>query len=369
MKAKPLLSFKYRLLIFALCISLIPITALTLTYYFHSRNTLKHQILENLRAIAEAKRLHVLCSMEVVKSRTADFSTDGFIKHYLEIYNRGRVLKKGLIRRLSNHLLKNKLPLNNYLEAIIVTNEHGVVVSSTQEELQGKSIADQNVFLQGTSMGYGQVYIGQPHYSPYFDTNCIYITAPILSEHDSEILGVVINVYCFSILNKITTNRIGMGETGEVYLVNKNKIMLTESRFIDKAPLKLVVDTEPIHKAIEGNQEMLGIYSDYRGVPVIGASLQIPEYGWILLSEIDRSEAFAPLKRLGIIALILGIVGSTSVIILGITITSSMSKPIKELTNATEILASGNLNHRVQISRNDEIGILANGFNTMAESL
>ena len=307
--------------------------------------------------------------MEVIKSRTADFSTDGFIRHYLKIHNRGRVLKKDLVKRLSNHLLKNKLPLDNYLEAIIVTNEHGVVVSSTQEELQGKSIADQNVFLQGTSMGYGQVYIGQPHYSPYFDTNCIYITAPILSEHDSEILGVVINVYCFSILNKITTNRIGMGETGEVYLVNKNKIMLTESRFIDKAPLKLVVDTEPIHKAIEGNQEMLDIYSNYRGVPVIGASLQIPEYGWILLSEIDRSEAFTPLKRLGIIALILGIVGSTSVIILGITIASSMSKPIKELTNATEILASGKLNHRVQISRNDEIGILANGFNTMAESL
>ena len=197
---------------------------------------------------------------------------------------------------MSNHLLKNKLPLDNYLEAIIVTNEHGVVVSSTQEEQQGKSIADQNVFLQGTSMGYGQVYIGQPHNSSYFDTNRIYITAPILFEHDSEILGVVINVYCFSILNKITTNRIGMGETGEVYLVNKNKIMLTESRFIDKAPLKLVVDTEPIHKAIEGNQEMLGIYSDYRGVPVIGVSLQIPEYGWILLSEIDRSEAFAPLR-------------------------------------------------------------------------
>lgn len=369
MKAKPLLSFKCKLLIFALCISLIPITALTLIYYFHSRNTLKHQILENLRAIAEAKKQHVLCSMEVIKSRTADFSTDGFIRHYLEIHNRGRVLKKDFVKRLSNHLLKNNLPLNNYLEAIIVTNEHGVIVSSTQEELQGKSIADQNVFPQGTSMGYCQVYIGQPHNSPYFGTNCIYITAPVLSEHDSEILGVVINVYCFSILNNITTNRIGMGETGEVYLVNKNKIMLTESRFIDKAPLKLVVDTEPIHKAIEDNQEMLGIYSDYRGMPVIGASLQIPEYGWILLSEIDRSEAFAPLKRLGIVALILGIVGSTCVIILGIAIAGSMSKPIKELTTATEILAGGNLNHRVQISRNDEIGILANSFNTMAKNL
>src|SRR3989339_1009804 len=207
MKAKPLLSFKCKLLIFALSISLIPITALTLTYYFHSRNTLRHQILENLRAIAETKKQHVLCSMEVIKSRTADFSTDGFIRHYLQILNREGVLKKDFVKRLRSHLLKNNLPLNNYLEAIIVTNEHGVVVSSTQEELQGKSIADQNVFLQGTSTGYGQVYIGQTHNSPYFDTNCICITAPILSEHDSEILGVVINVYCFSILNNITTNR------------------------------------------------------------------------------------------------------------------------------------------------------------------
>ena len=369
MKAKPLLSFKCKLLIFALSISLIPITALTLTYYFHARSTLKHQILENLRAIAETKKQHVLCSMEVIKSRTTDLGTDGFIRQYLKIHNRGRVFKKDFVKRLSNHLLKNNPPLNNYLEAIIVTNKHGVVVSSTQEELQGKSIAGQNVFLQGTGMGYGRVYTGQPHNFPYFDTNCIYITAPIHSEHDSEILGVVINVYCFSILNNITTNRIGMGETGEVYLVNKNKIMLTESRFIDKAPHKLVVDTEPIHKAIEGNQEMLGIYSDYRGVPVLGASLQIPEYGWILLSEIDRSEAFAPLKRLGLIALILGIVSSMSVVILGITTASSMSKPIKDLTNATEILAGGNLSHRVQISRNDEIGILANSFNIMAKNL
>lgn len=108
MKAKPLLSFKCKLLIFALCISLIPITALTLIYYFHSRNTLKHQILENLRAIAEAKKQHVLCSMEVIKSRTADFSTDGFIRHYLEIHNRGRVLKKDFVKRLSNPPLKEQ---------------------------------------------------------------------------------------------------------------------------------------------------------------------------------------------------------------------------------------------------------------------
>ena len=95
---------------------------------------------------------------------------------------------------------------------------------------------------------------------------------------------------------KITEDRIGLGETGEVYLVNSDKVMITESRFIDGAAFKLTVDTLPVRKILEEGKEMADIYKDYRGVSVVGVSAYIPEYGWIVLAEIDKAEAFASLR-------------------------------------------------------------------------
>jgi len=47
----------------------------------------------------------------------------------------------------------------------------------------------------------------------------------------------------------------------------------------------------------------------------------------------------------------------------------NFTKSIKKLTNATKQITSGNLNHRIAIKSNDEIGILANEFETMRKSL
>ena len=45
------------------------------------------------------------------------------------------------------------------------------------------------------------------------------------------------------------------------------------------------------------------------------------------------------------------------------------SRPIKKLKEGTEAISSGNLEHRVKISRNDELGDLGLAFNQMAEGL
>lgn len=166
------------------------------------------------------------------------------------------------------------------------------------------------------------------------------------------------------------TNRVGMGETGEAYLVNNsNKIMLTKSRFIEGADLKQVVDTAPIRKTTKHGVEMTGIYPDYRGVSIIGASAYFPEYGWTLLAEMDLAEAFAPLRGLSITALVVGSLCGAVAIGMGVVFSLSASRSINRLKSATEIMASGDLIYRVDINRKDEIGALASGFNVMAGKL
>lgn len=367
-KINPFLSIKGRLLIFAFCISLIPIVTITSVYYLNARNTLRHQIVKQLRAVAESKRLHVLSLMETNDVRTRNYSSDGYIRNRFELITRVGASKEKATARLNKHLAENKLSLYHYFIAILLADSQGRVVSSSNEELIGTDVSGLDVFKEGIKKGYGETFIGQPHYSPDLKENCLLISAPLISRQGNPI-GVIINAYNLAFLNEITTNHVGMGESGEVYLMNRDKIMITESRFKQGASLKLKIHTEPIHKIFKDDKETVGIYSNYMNVPVIGASVDIPEYNWTLLSEIEKSEALASLRLLGIVALILGVTGSTAVIGLGITFAVSTSNPIKILTDATKRLAGGELDHRVTVNRKDEIGNLAWGFNTMAEEL
>ncbi len=362
-------SIKGKFLIFALCISLIPITVVTTIYYLHAGSTLKRQTLEELGKIAEAKRIHVLSFMEKLKIRTLDFSTDGFIRNTIEkIIMRGDA-QQGTVKRLNRYLLKHKKSTYHHLRAIIITDNDGRIVSSTQENLVGNTIFDNGVQIKVFGKKFGEICVCQPRYYPYLDANCIFVSAPLTSLHNADSLGVIINAYSLSALNEIMLDRIGMGETGEIYLVNRDKIMLTESRFIGDAPLKQVIDTEPVRNIIENGKEMIGIYKDYRGVPVAGASMVIPNYHWILLAEIDKTEIFMLLKGLGTVTLILGIISSGVVTILGIVFIISIVKPIENLKNATMQLAKGNLEYRVKVIGKDEISDLANSFNVMADDL
>ncbi|TVM04214.1 MAG: hypothetical protein CV087_00795 [Candidatus Brocadia sp. WS118] len=365
----PFLSLKNRLLTFALCISLIPIAITTTVYYFHAKNALQHRILEDLSAIAESRKQHILSFLERIEIRTADFSADGFIRRCFETILRKGNLQHDAVLRLNKYLSKKKLPLSRHLTAIALVDKNGKVVSSTDEKLIGKDFPDHEVFLQGIQKSYGETSIGQQHYPPDPDAKCMLVSAPIIAPRGVETRGVIINAYSLSALNEITTNRVGMGKTGEIYLVSKEKLQLTWSRFSDDAISPHVMDTEPVRKFVEEGKEMVGAYRDYRGRAVVGASKCLPEYGCVLLAEIDKAEAFAPLRRFGLVALFFGIASAVAVTSLGISFAVSTSNPIREMKDAAERFAGGDLDYRVKTARRDEIGVLAGSFNAMAEKL
>ncbi len=67
-----------------------------------------------------------------------------------------------------------------------------------------------------------------------------------------------------------------------------------------------------------------------------------------------------------------GLLGSflvTGVTVWGFRITQSLSRRIQRLTQATQQLAQGDLTTRIPVNNEDEVGILAQSFNIMAEQL
>jgi len=361
-------SIQSKLIFFSLSISLIPIAVITAIYYFNASSILRKHTLSNLTVIAEAKKRHILSFVESKKERTIDFSSDGYIRDAIETITHGGSDSRDAGFALNSYLLLNKKPLDCYLLEITVVEDNGKVVASTNERLVGKDLSSHVDVLKDIDKAY--VCVNQPHPCPCCNTYCLSVYVPLFDSRTREkAFGAIINCYDLTPLSKITTIHTGMGVTEEVYLVNKNKIMLTESRLVKDALLRQVVDTEPVCKIIEEGREMAGIYHDYRGMPVVGASSYIPEYGWILLAEIDKAEAFEPLKTLSITALTTSLVVAFIVSSGGIVFALSTARPIHVLKSAADKFRAGELDYRVKIDRRDEIGELANSFNAMADVL
>jgi signal transduction histidine kinase len=313
--------------------------------------------------------MHVVSFIEAKKGRVIGFSSDGFIRDSLESISQGRYQRTASIN-LKGHLDSNKKPLDPHIMAIAIADMDGKIVSSTNEAMIGKDVSNQEIFIKSIGKNYGEAYVGQSYNSPYLNANCIFIAAPLTYRYGVETIGIIINAYDLASLSEITTNRVGMGETGEVYIVNKrDKIMLTESRFIEDVVLKQVVDTEPVRRINEGGKEMTGVYPDYRGVPIVGASVDIPEYDWMLLAEIDKAEAFASLGMVRFTALMVGGICAAVAVCGGIIFSVLAERPISRLKNATDRFAKGDLDYRVNITNKDEVGDLAISFNNMAHKL
>jgi signal transduction histidine kinase len=328
-----------------------------------------------LTAIAESKKIHTLSFMKGKSGRTIDFSSDGFIRDSLDTIN-SRGYQSYAVSSLNSHLKVNKKPLDPYIVAIAVVDLNGKVVSSTNEKMIGKDMSKHELFVNSIKNNYGETYVSHSYNSPYLDKDCIFISAPLTRKHGGDKIGIIINAYDLESLNEITANRVGMGETGEVVIGQRKGndiIFLTSLRYSSDAVLELTVSmddpaAEPMEKALSGNNGLI-IAPDYKNTMVLAAYQYIPEIGWGLVAKMDKAEAFKPLRPMGIIALALGGVSSITVVGMGIMFAVRASRPINELTDATEIFASGDLNYRIKVTQNDEVGILARSFNDMAGKL
>jgi PAS domain S-box-containing protein len=90
---------------------------------------------------------------------------------------------------------------------------------------------------------------------------------------------------------------------------------------------------------------------------------------WGVVVKKDTREAFAPVVKLRNRVIGVGAGVLLLVVLVSLIVARSISRPITELTRVTQLIASGDLSKRVDITSCDEIGQLADSFNEMAAKL
>lgn len=369
------MSIKAKLLIFALSISLVPISVITTLYYFNARNTIKKQTLEWLTAVAESKKIHILSFLDAKKSQVIDFSSDGYIRNNLKM-----ITKRGsqglIVNRLNKHLTANKKPLDTHIEAIAILDMNGKVVASTSKSWVEKDMSGEEIFTSCISKNYGEAHINKAYYVPYLSANCIFISAPLTNKQSKETMGVIINAYNMATLDEITTKRTGMGKSGEIFLImrdNDDVVLLTSLKYASDTPLGRSIpmdsfDTELIRLALNEKRGAV-IAPDYRGTDVVAAYLHMPDMDWGLITKIDKEEVFAPIARIRIFTIILGSISAILIIAISIIVSKKAIRPIHLLVEGTRRVAKGDLAFRIEAVKKDEIGQLVTSFNDMTFQL
>ena len=132
-------------------------------------------------------------------------------------------------------------------------------------------------------------FVEYEHYFPSNEPAAFFVVAV---KHDNELLGWFILQCAINKINTFLTDYKNLGRTGEVYLINKENLMLSESRFIeDTTVLRLKIDTIAVKEALStgsGNR----IIKDYRGVTVYSSFEQFKVFNrtWIIIAEMDENE-------------------------------------------------------------------------------
>lgn len=202
-------------------------------------------------------------------------------------------------------------------KGIFICDAAGTIQLTTENEksLIGVNIMKEKPFRNVQETLYdGKTYISDVIHYPVAtvaeggkadDSPSLFISYPIKGE-DHDVIGAVLLWMDASMLNNGMRN-VAWGKTGEAYLVNKDGIMLTQSRFSGQikntddicktchkvADPTTTLLTKGVKRCITGKTTGYDLkgYRDYDGLRVVGAWTWLKDLNMGLIVEIDADEA------------------------------------------------------------------------------
>jgi methyl-accepting chemotaxis protein len=312
---------------------------------------------------------------------------------------------------LYHPIIQSYLKKFGYHDIFLVDHETGHIVYSVFKEVDfGTSLLtgpyrDTNfaqVFQEARSAGAKDFVrlIDFKPYHPSYNGQASFIASPIFD--GTRQIGVLVFQMPVDRINNIMTNNhkwsdIGLGKSGETYIVGADYKLRTQSRFLaeDKqkyldvmkdlgvpaATLKQMentgqaiglqeVRTPGAVDALKGQSGTL-VFPDYRGIPVLSSyePLDISDVQWAIMSEIDKSEALAPadvLRNSVLVLLLVLIIGS---IVVAMAFSRTLTRPLRALSEKAEDLAQGKLDIKIETQGQGEIAALSRSFDAMRQSI
>lgn len=321
-------------------------------------------------------------NLEMISQRV--YSQDRLIGYWME--ERVQTIRQLSRSKVFKELDKEEMNRNLY------------AMQQDDKNFDSLSYIDENGYFEMSTLSMGIKYpsaLGKP----YFEEALLgkeYISDVVIGRNSGQaIINFSCPIYSFTgeiqgvILGSVRTETLEvllrenwLGQTGEVFLVNREGIMLTEPRHVDvliqqgrvekTARMKFKINNN-VFSAAPLNRSDTAEWIDYLGHKVLGAYLDVPERGWTLIGKINEAEVLLPIyKQLAMMAG--GTVGLILLLLpLATRITNSIKLPIEWLIRQSSQLTLENY----EMSKQDEnlknipmeIWVLCENFINMSNTI
>jgi methyl-accepting chemotaxis protein PixJ len=256
-------------------------------------------------------------------------------------------------------------------DSIAVFNPNGTVLAQSQGEPLPNH-RDRNYFQEVLKTG--RPVISQPGISPITKLPSIFTAAPVKDSVTGKVIAVVRARMPVKYLENIIINYSDDGKeyhlidsSGKFFLAtDKSQVGrdaksdfpgLEQQLMANKAGTFITTTTDQINK----REELVS----YASRSLDG----LPDLKWQVILATDKATAFAAQQQLFFANALF--TGLTALIVAGIAylLAKRVTEPILNATAAVSRLGEGELNTRLEIESNDELGVLSTNINQMAEQL
>ncbi len=298
------------------------------------------------------------------------------------------IAKKGLTKT-ADDILNN--PLSTFLRLIqqrnlskygemFITDRYGATVATTNR-LSDYYQGDEKWWRSGYQGGQGEIFMDDRGFDKSVGSLVIGITVPIRS--NDKVIGLFkVNYRVEDVLDIISDTR--PGQSSRIYMArgyNGDIIVGSTAERLEqlqKNPGDLISQTG-WRESQYGATSTIMAYAKPRTIffhrkiakaSINGGSKIIyTPTQWLIFVEIDQEEAFAAVDRMAKLFLYVALVALMIVVVVAWRLSHSITNPLKNLIRSTEVIGGGNLDHKVEVHANDEIGALSHAFNGMTERL
>ncbi len=355
-----------RLIVSFIFIIAVPILFTTAISAFNAFTNSQNQFSDTLQAISSLKQdqvdtllQQVLAQLSTMQQGSGQSSLLYILDHRDpndQLYQMNTSIASTRIR---DFLVKEQ---NRYEEFLILDNT-GKVVLSTYVLDEGLDFSKESFFQKG-SAGY---FIGLEKFpgkqNPAGDSKLL-VAAPFYASYGQDVRGVVLLVARSDDITAILKSTPGLANA-ETYLVDSNFEPISSTRYQSgKIRSKVIMDSIA-NQGGEGS----AIYANYAGVPVLGYYRWYPSMQVALLAEIPESDVFNKALATLLVSSLVGIFTIVIAIVAVVATSRAISEPVSALAKVAEQFAAGHLDTRGGSDQHDEIGDLAQSFNSMADQL
>lgn len=396
------LKLRTKTIVSFLFVSIVPCLILGFISIYESSDALQEMSFNQLKSIRDIKKkqigdyfeqvrvnLEVLSVSKDIQDVFDDFKQyhddmntkpDGNYNISTERYSK---LWKNHSSLLSQYVDETKY---GYYDVFLICAAHGHVMYTVAKEAD---LGENLVHGKFKDSGLAHVYHGvletqktaYDDFEPYAPSNgepAAFIGTPL--KKDGKMFAVLVFQLSIKKITAIMSERSGMGQTGESYLVGPDMLMRSDS-YLDpenhsvlasfKNPARGKVDTESSRAVLKGKTEEK-IIIDYNGNPVVSAytPIKFGDITWGLLTEIDEAEAYAARNSLRMFIIIVSVVILLLAVIFAFFFSGTIVNPLKSLADSIiKVETDVDFAIQAEVKSMDEVGQAASAFNTLTGSL